>query len=102
MKKTSGVKPAANHFKRLVCSGCSKAYPQNRAQSVCQTCGAPLLAEYDTKAIGASVKREDLRARPASIWRYREFLPLPSSIDPVTLHEGATPPWTRTQAPEAR
>ncbi|HRJ79388.1 MAG: Threonine synthase [Planctomycetes bacterium] len=91
MKKSSGVKPQVSHFKKLTCSGCSKAYPHNRPQTVCQTCGAPLLAEYDTRAIGASVKREDLRGRPASIWRYRDFLPLPPTLDPVTLHEGFTP-----------
>ena len=73
-----------------MCSGCGKNYPHNRVQTLCQACGAPILAEYDTKAIGAAVKPADLRERESSIWRYREFLPLPQDARPVTLREGKT------------
>ncbi len=91
MKKTAGVKAPQSFLKRLVCSGCNKNYPHNRIQTLCQACGAPLLAEYDTKAIGAAVKPADLRERESSIWRYREFLPLPADAQPISLREGATP-----------
>ena len=91
MKKTAPLKSPASFLKRLVCSGCNKAYPHNRIQTVCQACGAPILAEYDTMAIGEAVKPGDLRDRVSSIWRYREFLPLPLDAAPISLREGATP-----------
>lgn len=91
MKNTAGVKAPQSFLKKLVCSGCSKNYPHTRVQTLCQACGAPLLAEYDTKAIGACVKPAGLRERESSIWRYREFLPLPQDAQPVSLREGCTP-----------
>jgi len=50
----------------------------------------PLLARYDLHAVGAKLKREDLRFREPSMWRYREMLPAPESAV-VTLGEGFTP-----------
>ncbi len=91
MKKTLAEKGPTTYLKRLICSGCGKNYAHNRVQTKCQTCGAPLLAEYDTKAIGAAVKPADLKDRVSSIWRYREFLPLPLDVEPVSLREGHTP-----------
>jgi threonine synthase len=51
----------------------------------------PLWVRYDLKAIGQRVRPEDLASRPATIWRYREFLPLPADAEPVTLGEGLSP-----------
>src|SRR5262249_14459963 len=38
-----------------------------------------------------SVTPADLAGRPRSLWRYRELLPLPAEVEPVTLGEGCTP-----------
>lgn len=54
-------------------------------------CGAPLLARYDLAAVRASVRPTDLIGRVASMWRYREVLPLDPGEEPVTLGEGFTP-----------
>ena len=35
--------------------------------------------------------REALAPREKSLWRYREVLPLPSNVEPVSLGEGGTP-----------
>ena len=35
--------------------------------------------------------RETLLAREKSLWRYREVLPLPLDVEPVSLGEGGTP-----------
>ncbi|MGC2626882.1 MAG: threonine synthase, partial [Candidatus Udaeobacter sp.] len=43
-----------------------------------------------TKA-AATVTREILLAREKSLWRYREVLPLPPDVEPVSLGEGGTP-----------
>jgi threonine synthase len=46
---------------------------------------------YDLDKVRAAVRRDDLRGRAPSLWRYRELLPLPAGHDPVTLGEGMTP-----------
>jgi threonine synthase len=50
-----------------------------------------LWVRYDLKAVGRAVKPADLVGRPPNLWRYRELLPLPSDVLPVTLGEGMTP-----------
>jgi threonine synthase len=54
------------------------------------TCGAPLLARYDLAAARAW-RRESLAGREATMWRYRELMPLAGAETPVTLGEGWTP-----------
>jgi threonine synthase len=51
----------------------------------------PLWVRYDLAAVAKAVRPRDIRDRPPSLWRYRELLPLPSEIEPVTLGEGMTP-----------
>ncbi|HYT89815.1 MAG TPA: threonine synthase [Gemmataceae bacterium] len=53
--------------------------------------GRPLWVRYDLAAVRAAVRPADFVARPPSLWRYRELLPLPADVEPVTLGEGMTP-----------
>lgn len=53
--------------------------------------GRPLWVRYDLDAIKKATKRSDFTARPKSMWRYAELLPLPRGVEPVTLGEGMTP-----------
>jgi threonine synthase len=53
--------------------------------------GRPLAARYDLDRVRAAVTPADIAARPPSLWRYRELLPLPLDVEPVTLGEGMTP-----------
>ncbi len=53
--------------------------------------GRPLWVRYDLAAVRAAVRPADFAARPPSLWRYRELLPLPRGAEPVTLGEGMTP-----------
>lgn len=53
--------------------------------------GKPLLVKYDLDGIKQSVSKEDLAARPATLWRYREFLPVRKSENIVSLGEIHTP-----------
>lgn len=53
--------------------------------------GAPLLVRYDLQALGAALSKETLATRPETMWRYREFLPLGSEIEAVSLGETMTP-----------
>jgi threonine synthase len=78
-------------FSHLACSRPCSAGPFNaRERHHLCTCGAPLLARYDIEA-ARSWKRETLRDREPSLWRYRELLPIFPGESPVTLGEGFTP-----------
>ena len=85
----------ATLFSHLECSVPCGAGPfdPRQAHFLC-TCGAPLLARYDLTG-AKRWSRESLAGREASMWRYRELLPLLESekgVDkPVTLGEGWTP-----------
>ena len=78
-------------FSHLECSrpcGASLFDPRSR-HHLC-ACGAPLLARYDLASL-SSWRREGLRDRETTLWRYRELLPLFPGEAPVTLGEGWTP-----------
>jgi len=51
----------------------------------------PIWVRYDLDTIKKAVTPEVIAARPPSLWRYRELLPLPLDVAPVTLGEGMTP-----------
>lgn len=53
--------------------------------------GRPLLVRYDLTALGRAVTKDDLKQRPADIWRYREFLPVRKTANIVSLGEILTP-----------
>lgn len=53
--------------------------------------GRPLWVRYNLDAVRTAVKPNAFQARPPSLWRYRELLPLPADVEPVTLGEGMTP-----------
>ena len=71
----------------LVCSLAeSHRFEAERPATTCPHDGAPLLVRYSRIAL----ERELLAARPQSMWRYREALPLEEGEEPVTLGEGGT------------
>jgi len=78
-------------FTKLKCVDCGKEYDGNSIHTVCEDadCKAILSAQYDFAA--NRLTKEDLRNRPASLWRYREFLPVLDSENIVSLGEGFTP-----------
>ncbi|MCX7666733.1 MAG: threonine synthase [Gemmataceae bacterium] len=53
--------------------------------------GRPLWVRYDLEGISRSISREVFRSRSQSMWRYRELLPLPFDVSPVSLGEMWTP-----------
>jgi threonine synthase len=75
----------------LECSACGLRYPWSRLQNLCLSCSKPLFAMIDLAAAGRTLKRETLATREKSLWRYREVLPLPGDVEPVSLGEGGTP-----------
>lgn len=53
--------------------------------------GRPLWVRYNLPLVQRAVTPADLIPRQPSLWRYRELLPLPFDVSPVTLGEGMTP-----------
>ena len=75
----------------LECSGCGLQHQSSHLQNLCFSCGKPLFAIVDLGAASRTLKRETLATREKSLWRYREVLPLPGNVEPVSLGEGGTP-----------
>lgn len=75
----------------LSCTACGLRHEWKELQNLCRACQKPLFAEYDFAGIAQTWKRQTLATRPKSLWRYREVLPLPPQIDPISLGEGGTP-----------
>jgi threonine synthase len=80
-----------SYFTHLECSKCGKRFDADKVQTVCDACGKPLFARYDLEAVGKAVSPSDLVGREASMWRYRELLPVKERKNVVTLGEGWTP-----------
>lgn len=53
--------------------------------------GSPLIVRYDVEGISKALSKEELRSRPADLWRYREFLPVRQTKNIVSLGEIMTP-----------
>jgi threonine synthase len=76
-------------FSHLQCRECGRRYPKD-AIHVCEFDFGPLEAAYDYPAIAQEISRAKIEARPQSMWRYRELLPIEG--EPlVGKHTGFTP-----------
>jgi threonine synthase len=82
---TTWMNPA---YTALRCFACESPHDAAALQTVCRACGLPLRVDYDHAR--APLLPDALAGRPASLWRYREVLPiLPEAA--VSLVEGWTP-----------
>ncbi len=79
----------------LACSRCDATFEIRELMNLCPNDGAPLLAQYDLGP--APELRDEIRSRPATMWRYREVLPADDEREIVTLGEGITPLLRSTQ-----
>jgi threonine synthase len=75
----------------LECTSCGLRHEWTRLQNLCTACQKPLFAIVDLAAVGRALPRETLATREKSLWRYRELLPLPAGVEPISLGEGGTP-----------
>ncbi len=78
-------------LQHLDCSACGRQHQWSRLQNLCLSCQKPLLAIVDLTAAGRTLTRESVATREKSLWRYREVLPLPRDVEPISLGEGGTP-----------
>ena len=72
------------------CPRCGAVHDASTVLGVC-SCGSPLLARYDLDAVRARVTPAEIAGRDATLWRYRELLPVADPAHVVTLGEGWTP-----------
>ena len=75
----------------LSCTACGLRHEWSALQNLCTACQKPLFPVYDLVAAGRVLNRETLAHREKSLWRYREVLPLPLDVAPISLGEGGTP-----------
>lgn len=89
----------------LECALCGLRHEANTLQNLCVTCGKPLLVRYDLEKAAEKFERawhkewHDGRKtlgdyflnREASLWRYRDVLPVEDPENIVTFGEGWTP-----------
>src|SRR6478752_933493 len=73
----------------LRCRECGKSWG-NHPRSICDDFFSPLEVFYDYAAVRPTFTRERIAQGPASMWRYRDLLPLPVDYQP-TVPAGFTP-----------
>jgi threonine synthase len=78
-------------LRHLHCTACGLRHDWSLLQNLCTACQKPLFPIYDLKAAAIALRKETLAGRERSLWRYREVLPLPLDVAPVSLGEGGTP-----------
>lgn len=71
----------------LECSKCGEKVSADVPRNLCPQDAGALYVRYDMKAL-QGLRKESLRDKPASMWRYADILP---NVKPVTLGEGFTP-----------
>jgi threonine synthase len=77
----------------LECTSCGLRHDWAQLQNLCTKCQKPLFAIYDLAAVRKldGFKPSSLQNREKTLWRYREVLPLPVDVEPISLGEGGTP-----------
>ena len=74
----------------IVCPRCLKHFGLSELLNLCP-CGSPLMVRYDLEKAKTAFGRSSLEGRVASLWRYRELLPLQNDANLISLGEGYTP-----------
>lgn len=79
-----------SYAQEIVCARCRKRFGLSQLLNLCP-CGSPLLVRYDLESAKTAFVKAALAGRVASLWRYRELLPLQDDANLVSLGEGYTP-----------
>ncbi len=90
-----------SRLSQLECRACCSELSPDRPTTLCPTCSGPLFACYHLDGWDVHGWRETLARRPATLWRYRELLPVRDSDSIATLGEGFTAVLSLGAVPEA-
>src|SRR5215210_2801663 len=74
----------------LECSLTGERYKAGQVHRLSRA-GKPLLVRYDFDRARQTLTRSALAGRPPTMWKWRELLPLPDGVEPVSLGEAETP-----------
>ncbi len=74
----------------LECTRCGARHSPAQLINLC-TCGGILYPRYDLAALSETYDREEVKAGPPTLWRYRRVLPVQDNANVVSLGEGFTP-----------
>src|SRR5688572_28110123 len=74
----------------LECSLTGARYEPGQVHGL-SSAGKPLLVRYDLDKGRETLTRDDLALRERTMWKWRELLPLPEEVEPVSLGEPETP-----------
>jgi threonine synthase len=74
----------------IVCCRCDNRFRLSELVNLCP-CGSPMMVRYDLEKAKRAFVKSVLEGRVASLWRYRELLPLQDDANLVSLGEGSTP-----------
>jgi len=91
MASTETRNDTGSTVSHLECTYCGKTYSAAELQNLCPACGKVLYHRYDLAAARERLKPEMLKGRVASMWRYREVMPVLLTENIITLGEGWTP-----------
>jgi threonine synthase len=81
----------------LRCIDCGKEYPAKDLMTACPECGKKGLfyglldPVYDYDKIAQEVNKDVLEKREATLWKYKEFMPISDESKIVSMGEGGTP-----------
>ena len=74
----------------LECALTGERYDAGTIQGLSKA-GKPLVVRYDLDALRGKISRETFDSRDATMWKWRELLPIPDGAAPVSLGEPQTP-----------
>jgi threonine synthase len=78
------------YAREIVCPRCRKRFGLSELLNLCP-CGSPLMVRYDLEKAKTAFVKSSLEGRVASLWRYRDLLPLQNDANLISLGEGYTP-----------
>ena len=81
----------SSYMSHLECPLTGETFDANFPHRTNPSNGKPLLARYDLESASHALTTDAMRSRDASMWRYREVLPVSDESKIVSLGEGWTP-----------
>ncbi|MFN3974715.1 MAG: threonine synthase [Dehalococcoidia bacterium] len=80
-----------SYLSHLECTACHSTFSAEEVHTVCLACGKVLYSRYDLEGARLAVDPKAIAARPRSLWRWYEVLPVRDMAHIVSLGEGDTP-----------
>jgi len=80
-----------SYLTHLECTYCHATYPADEVIRLCTECSKVLYPRYDLDGAKEALNPDELKNRPANMWRYFEVMPILDEANVITLGEGFTP-----------